>query len=208
MNLFYRIGNALFSLKHWQVFLLITVAFSLNISLDRYVFHTQEEGSLSNAPTWVLMGWIINSALWAVFNALVYFSVGLTLIRMANRRLGREYISPMRFMGSYLLAMAGFLAFGVYMQFNKESFRDPDEVNIGAAVLMFFGMFAAMFLMLFTFSRVAKAFQTAQTNRPATFSSYFGVFVEFIFFFPFTLWYLQPMLNRLVEEEQETLRPA
>jgi hypothetical protein len=68
-----------------------------------------------------------------------------------------------------------------------------------AFLMHFFSMFCLIYSLYFT----AKTLKSAEMQREAHFSDYIGDFF-LIWFFPVGIWFIQPRINRIVQENQHT----
>ncbi|MFK8009771.1 MAG: hypothetical protein AB8H03_25680 [Saprospiraceae bacterium] len=67
-------------------------------------------------------------------------------------------------------------------------------------IIHLFSMFCIFYVLYF----VAKTYKTVELQREVNFSDFIGEFFM-LWFFPIGVWFLQPKINKMMEEEDEFL---
>lgn len=81
----------------------------------------------------------------------------------------------------------------------------PDFVNIGLFISIIFPLhFFSMFCIFYCLYFVAKTIRTIELQRECSFSDFAGEFF-LIWFYPIGIWIIQPRINKIAEEDIQTL---
>jgi hypothetical protein len=101
----------------------------------------------------------------------------------------------------YILFFCLFFAFSFVNILNTPSGGSPPPAFfIGFAVIFPLHLFA-MFCMFYNCYFIAKTIKTVELQRLTTFSDFVGEFF-LIWFFPVGVWFLQPKINKMLENYQ------
>jgi hypothetical protein len=186
--------NFFLQLKHWQLFvILIGIPIALEFFTIGFIFSTDDFSSglqlflrlfpiLMLLYIGVLFGW-----LWSVG---VFLSKKLPIdATMPNGLFKGAIIIPTL----YITFICWFVAKLMWGDEMSELFLDENLTVILTA------HFTSMACIFYIFYYNAKALQSVELQRPALLSEYVGEFFLF-WFFPVGLWFLQPRINKLLEE--------
>jgi hypothetical protein len=181
-------------LKHWQLFvILIGIPIALEFFTIGFIFSTDDFSSglqlflrlfpiLMLLYIGVLFGW-----LWSVG---IFLSKKLPIdATMPNGLFKGAIIIPTL----YITFICWFVAKLMWGDEMSELFLDENLTVILTA------HFTSMACIFYIFYYNAKALQSVELQRPALLSEYVGEFFLF-WFFPVGLWFLQPRINKLLEE--------
>ncbi len=181
-------------LKHWQLFvLLIGIPITLEFFTVGFIFTADDISSglerflhifpiLMIIYICVLFGW-----LWSVG---VFLSKKLPIdAPMPSGLFKGAIIIPTL----YILFICWFVAKLMWGDEMSELFLEENLTVILAAHFM------SMACIFFIFYYNAKALKSVELQRPALLGDYVGEFFLF-WFFPVGLWFLQPRINKLLEE--------
>lgn len=185
--------------KHWQVFIVLFVlpmviqmAFMavmvINIisAADR---NPEEIYKVIRFVPIVMLVYIVPFYVWL-------WSVAIGLQKYQPKELvirTRLFKLLLLFSAVYYLFYASLIAHLMAMQgsFNPLLFVAIIPFNLVAA-----------FCMLYSFFLAAKIFKTAELQRPVTFGDFVGEFF-LIWFYPIGIWFIQPKINKIVEEREQ-----
>jgi hypothetical protein len=88
---------------------------------------------------------------------------------------------------------------------NSNSEFQPNITNIGLIFSIVFPLhFFSIFCIFYCLYFVAKTLRTIELQRECSFSDFAGEFF-LIWFYPIGIWIIQPRINKIAEEENQTL---
>lgn len=164
-------------LKHWQVFLILTTFFALNIILLESEFKIG----------------IVSSLMFAVISAIITLILVFGWVLTIGLFVNRIQDNPYHF-------RQGILTFAVlssligYSELNSkrlavENFQTPNWIGFILTPLTFFGI-------IYTFYNVPKSLKSVELGRKVPFKECF-LDAFLLFAFPVGVWFIQPRINRL-----------
>lgn len=194
--------------KHWQIFVpLIAIPFVVmmifGIIVGVYVINHQPQRPEDMAWIFYLMPFIMAAAGFVQFawtwNVLTKLSklIPQEKVYMPSGRIKTFFIIPV----VYLCIVPLFGAFMI-SNIGRAEHGDPSGIfsMFLIGLLIFFMHLFSIFCMLHTFYFIAKTIRVAETQQNATFSDFAGDFF-LTWFFPVGIWFLQPRINKLIENE-------
>lgn len=208
--------NTFLKAKHWQLFLLVfglplIIYIGWMISFFTEFLSDLDYNTNTDFPVEMLNGMITFIFLMMIPAAIQYawfwsMAVGLQKklpegMKMKVNMFKVFFIIPIVYLLIYMLFMVTF--FG-----NIENLENMEDLeyfdNIG---LFFFGIMffigISLFVVFCTFYQfwfIAKTIKSAQLKREAVFSDFVGEFF-LVWFYPIGVWILQPMVNKIIDEE-------
>lgn len=195
--------------RHWHLFLL-TFGIPLILQLVFMVYMILTIKGEENLNASILIFSLILFPLVIIINMGVmfgwYWSVAIGLknkipeeVTFNYRRFKIFFFFPLIYISLFLIyLLSTFFGFTI----------NPEDINLisllGFVILVPLHLFA-MFCMFYTLYFVAKTFKTVELQRKVTSSDYIGDFF-LIWFFPIGLWFIQPKLNKIINQENESIR--
>lgn len=169
--------------KHWQLFLLIIVAFVVE-----EVVAAVMPVNISSAANVGAAGlvWGVSTALGMVGLVGWFWALGTFLNSVNSERLRLK-------MGFFHFALIYPIA---YICAAGPFFLNP---NLSMIAIIFPLHFFAMFCLFYDLYFAAKSLAMVETGRRATFYDYAGPFF-LMWFFPIGIWFIQPRINRLYSQ--------
>ena len=167
----------LLTLKHWQVFLILTTGFLLNFILVESDFKI---GPVSSLLLAVIVG---------IISLILFFGWVLTIGIFVNGIQDNPY-----HLRQEILIFAVLSCLIGYSELNLErlaieNLQIPDWVGIILTPLTFFGI-------IYTFYNVPKSLNSIELDRKVPFRECV-VDAFLLFAFPIGVWFIQPRINRL-----------
>lgn len=174
--------NEFLKAKHWLIMLLtfgVPVLFILLLI-----------GRIKSDEMLVFESFFISFLILVVFFGWLY-SAGVGL----NRIIPNEYkLKVTRFKISLSVPLL-FIVVISYWLYNRVN-GNPIPLNFE---LIFSFHLLSMFCLFYCFYFVARAIRTAEMKKKVSFTDFVGLFF-LIWFFPIGIWFVQPRINRVIEE--------
>lgn len=203
--------NAILKAKHWQLFLLIFgLPFLIYPSLIQQISSSiqQFEAKGGGFAVGLVVGYLkylmILGFLSMIAYWMWYWSVGVGLydkipedVKMSNTTFKIFLWIP----AVYIVVASLFVLSAVKEVVSVESGAPPPFNPIMLAVILPFHFFS-MFCMFYSIYFVAKTIKTAQLRRKVTFNDFVAEFF-LVWFFPIGIWILQPIINKLADQDDE-----
>jgi hypothetical protein len=169
-------------LKHWQIFIILGTGFILNLILSTNKF------SIGNITS-IGLGTVIG-----IFTLILFFLWVMTIGIFINRIPANSY-----HFRTWVLIFATLCNMIGYSELNLERILPiSDFIPIWLLTLLtlltFFGIF-------YTFYNVPKSLKSIELGRKAHFSEYF-ISALLLFIFPIGVWFIQPRINRIYNENE------
>lgn len=196
--------------KHWQIFVpLIAVPFVVMMifSIITTVIMIQKDPQRPEDIIWIfyfmpllmaVSGFVQFAWFWSILTKLGKLIPAH--VQMPSGRIKAFFIIPI----VYLCLILPFFIVFVINNMNRMEHGDSSGI-IGVAalgILLFFLHLFSVFCLLHTLYFVAKTIRVAELQTNTTFSGFIGDFF-LTWFLPIGIWFLQPRINRLIEQESE-----
>ncbi len=167
----------LLTLKHWQVFLILTTGFVLNFILVESEFKI---GQISSLKLAVIVG---------ILSLILFFSWVLTIGIFVNGIQDNPYhLRQGILIFAVLSSMIGYSELNIE-RLAAENLQIPNWFGMILTPLTFFGI-------IYTFYNVPKSLKSIELDRKVPFRECF-VDAFLLFAFPIGVWFIQPRINRL-----------
>ncbi|MDR0802166.1 hypothetical protein [Fluviicola sp.] len=147
----------------------------------------------------VISGFVQFSWFWNVLTKLSKLIPHQT-INMPSGRIKAFFIIPI----IYLCLIVPFFIVFVINKMSRLEHGDPAGITgiTTFGILLFFLHLFSIFCLLHTLYFVAKTIRVAELQKNVTFSDFIGDFF-LTWLLPVGIWFLQPRINRLIEEKNE-----
>ncbi len=192
--------------KHWQLFLMVfglPFIFQFIIMFSAIAeMNNQGELDLEEFSNIMMFAQII-----AVLIMYVWFgwfwSIGIGLqdkkpdgVKMNVRKFKVFFFIPLMY-----ISFISIVTFTFLQEMPHIFVLSATTSGVGGIILIhFFSMFCIFYVMYFA----AKTFKTVELQKEVKFSDFVGEFF-LLWFFPIGVWFLQPKINKLMDEEDEFL---
>ncbi len=193
--------------KHWQLFILtFGIPMVIQFALMAIMF-----GNLLNAnnpdPVIIFDYFKIHQIIMVLFIGIIFawfWSVVTGLqktipdkIRFSVTRFKIFFFIPL----GYLIFLYIFLD-STFTNVNDTSFSPSQNSIRNLLVIIIPFHFLSMFCIFHSLYFVAKTIKTSELQRKVTFSDFIGEFF-LIWFYPIGIWFIQPKINRIIQEKEE-----
>lgn len=207
-----NLSNLFLKAKHWQLFLLM---FGIPILSQMFVMGNMISQIGENNPPdmsfmlkyFSLLPFIMVLFLGTFFGWFWSIAIGLKHkipqdIKMKTTKFKIFFFIPL----VYILLFVTLLGISMsWIVTGVNSGIQPDFVNIGLFISIIFPLhFFSMFCIFYCFYFVAKTIRTIELQRECSFSDFAGEFF-LIWFYPIGIWIIQPRINKIAEEEIQTI---
>ncbi len=181
-------SDRIFTIKNWQLFLLLCTTYILGIAL------WNGDHEILGIKTSYL------SVAFSVITLFLFFSWVFLLGISLNSIKGNAH----KF-NKWVLLIASFLGMFIYIELNlsrlgNESLQMPTSFSMLAGPLGMFGV-------LYTFYNVPKSLKTLELGRKVTFTE-FILDSLLMFAFPIGIWFIQPRINKIYKKLNEGITTA
>ena len=198
--------------KHWQLFLLM---FGIPILSQMFVMGNMISQIGENNPPdmsfmlkyFSLLPFIMVLFLGTFFGWFWSIAIGLKHkipqdIKMKTTKFKIFFFIPL----VYILLFVTLLGISISsIVTGVNSGVQPDFENIGLFISIIFPLhFFSMFCIFYCLYFVAKTIRTIELQRECSFSDFAGEFF-LIWFYPIGIWIIQPRINKIAKEENQTL---
>ena len=192
MNIFLRA-------KHWQLFVFnFALPFFLYLILVA-VMISQVAGHRHPDP-WFFFRFIPGFLIVGVISAFVQYAwtwaAAINLMEKVPEELRPDKTF---FMVSFFIPIVYFFLFGIVMLFMFRIAEFSPWILLPIFPIHIFVIFCSFYCMYFT----AKVIKTAEEKRVVPFIDHV-LEIVLIWFYPIGIWFLQPRINKLVEEEEKS----
>ncbi len=196
--------------KHWQIFIpLIAIPFITMIIFSILTAFVMVN-NVPNRPEDVL--WITYLMPFIMLlSASVQFGWFWNVLTKLSKLIPNEVRMPIKRMKLfffiplvYFCILPLFIGFVIHNT-THDNLHPGTLINVViAGIFIFFLHLFSMFCIFHTIYFVAKTIRSAEIQRNATFSDFTGDFF-LIWFFPIGVWFIQPRINKLIQESNGNL---
>lgn len=193
--------------KHWQLFIpLLVIPFVIMILFGMIVAFTVINQN-PKGPEDIIWIFYFFPIVFAV-SSFVQFGWLWTVITKLSALVPKNQVKfPIgRIKFFFIIPIIYFCLIPFYIVFVIQSFshqRIDDLIEIAIlGIFVFIFHFFSIFCILHTFFFVAKTIRSAELQRNTTFSDFAGYFF-LTWFFPVGVWFLQPKINALINQEND-----
>jgi hypothetical protein len=198
--------NKFLNAKHWQLFLLgfgIPMVFQF-LFMFSVVAGMNAQGELDPATFFSFMSFlpiIIVFSMGILFGWFWSIAIGLQNkipedVRMKVGKFKVFFFIPLIYISLISLLIFSMMSMIAGMMASTVSI-------VGVGVIFFLHMFS-MVCIFYVMYFAAKTLKTVELQREVSFSDFVGEFI-LLWFFPIGIWFLQPKINKMMEEEDEFL---
>lgn len=192
--------------KHWQLFLLgVGIPFIFQIFfMSSLIVGMNEQGELDSDIFFTFMQFfpiIILLSMGTLFGWFWSIAIGLQDKVPAHIKMKVGKFKVFFFIPLIYLSLISFLVFSMMSMIAGFFASTISLVGVG---LVFFIHLFSMFCIFYVLYFAAKTFKTVELQKEVKFSDFVGEFF-LLWFFPIGVWFLQPKINKLMEEEDEFL---
>ena len=207
-------NNFIYRLKHWQIFLIIFGPIAiLYYFMMRRMFALISEISYDPGmaedmdPTEFMDGMFSYLPIMLLFYLLIYlwyWAVGVGLQQKIPQELRQNtslfkvlLFIPILFLFFYIYAFSN-------MMESMMAFEEGEIPDMSMFSSMMFGSLITFGISMYLVYFTAKTLKTAYKQERQDVGDFIGEFF-LILFFPIGIWILQPMINKIIEEEEDLL---
>ncbi len=196
--------------KHWQIFIpLIAIPFITMIIFSILTAFVMVN-NVPNRPEDVL--WITYLMPFIMLlSASVQFGWFWNVLTKLSKLVPNEVRMPIKRMKLFFfIPLVYFCILPLFIGFvirntTNDNLHPGTLINVViAGIVIFFLHLFSMFCIFHTIYFVAKTIRSAEIQRNATFSDFTGDFF-LIWFFPIGVWFIQPRINKLIQESNGNL---
>lgn len=196
--------------KHWQIFIpLIAIPFITMIIFSILTAFVMVN-NVPNRPEDVL--WITYLMPFIMLlSASVQFGWFWNVLTKLSKLVPNEVRMPIKRMKLFFfIPLVYFCILPLFIGFvirntTNDNLHPGTLINVViAGIFIFFLHLFSMFCIFHTIYFVAKTIRSAEIQRNATFSDFTGDFF-LIWFFPIGVWFIQPRINKLIQESNGNL---
>lgn len=198
--------NKFLNAKHWQIFLLgfgIPMFFQF-LFMYSVIAGMNDQGELDPDVFFSFMSFlpvIIVLSMGILFGWFWSISIGLQDKVPENVKMKVGNFKVFFFIPLIYISLISLLIFSMMSMIAGMIASTVSLVGIG---LIFFLHMFSMCCIFYVMYFAAKTFKTVELQREVSFSDFVGEFF-LLWFFPIGIWFLQPKINKMMEEEDEFL---
>ena len=198
--------NKFLKAKHWQLFLLgfgIPMVFQF-LFMFSVIAGMNDQGELDPDTFFSFMSFlpiIIVLSMGILFGWFWSIAIGLQGKVPENVRMNVGKFKVFFFIPLIYILLISVFMFSV---FGNASGILGLFASTGSIFIIFFLHLFSMFCIFYVMYFAAKTFKTVELQREVSFLDFVGEFF-LLWFFPIGIWFLQPKINEMMEEEDEFL---
>ncbi len=196
--------NLFLKAKHWQLFLaIIVIPFIIYMTFIGVVISSMV-GNDNPDPGIFLDMFSIFPLVILITGSIQFtwfWSVGVGLNKKIPDGLK---LNVHRFKMAFVCVIVGMIAYlyMIYSLIKNIAFATQQDYNPALPGLIFPSVLILMFSVFYIYYFVAKTIRTAELQKDITVGDYIGEFF-LIYFFPIGIWFIQPKINKMVQEDSE-----